>query len=209
MDAANDTSQWLELSGLPAELNKLRMNGWLVFQKIVELDCRRNRHPGMVEISLGELAARCGLEWEKLAAVIEVLAKKKYLACFLPDNPDEPGLFQVRAPLRTPLTADQVAETTTDPLLRDVTTYRYLTPPAEDDELTRRFQRVVDLYLNTLSQNMTSSIVDQIEVLTRRFPYEAIEKAMQRAAKHEIRTIGWVGKELIRDESRKKQKPAP
>ena len=206
MSARYQTAEWLELSGLPAELNKIRANGWLVFKKIVELDCGRHRTPDAVECSLGELGDRCGLDWEKTARIIEALRKKKYLACFLPDNPDEPGLFQVRAPIRTPKSAEEVARASRDPQMRDPTTYRYLAEPEERPQSVEKIQKIIDLYLNTLSQKMNSFIVDEIEVLAQRFPIEAIERTIDRAARHDIRTLGWVAKELIRDSARPEKK---
>ena len=90
MSERYSSAEWLELAGLPVELNaKVRSGAWVVFKKIVELDCGRNRDPGAVEISLDELGERCGLDWEKIARIIEALRKRKVLACFLPDNPDE------------------------------------------------------------------------------------------------------------------------
>src|SRR5262245_49914409 len=77
-----EEADWLEWSGLPAALNTARANGWLVFKKLVELDCRAGRRPGIVEISIAELAGRCGLTAETTAKVVETLRKKKYLRCF-------------------------------------------------------------------------------------------------------------------------------
>lgn len=202
-----DTAEWIELSGLPAELNeKVRAGAWSVFKKIVEIDCRRHRVPEAVEISLGELGARCGLAPDKVAKIIEALRKRKFLSCFLPDNPDEPGLFEIRVPLVTPRKAEEIALAATEPNLRDPTSFRYLRASEEAALDVQKVQKIVDLYLNTLSQKVNSFIVDEIEILSRRFPFEAIEKAMLRAAKHEIRHIGWVSKELIRDAQRPEKK---
>jgi hypothetical protein len=63
-------------------------------------------------------------------------------------------------------------------------------------------QRIIDHYLNVLSQKMNSFIVDEIEVLAERFTLEAIERTIDRGAKHEIQSIGWVARELIRDAKR-------
>lgn len=201
-----ETAEWIELSGLPLELNSIRAGAWDVFKKIVELDCRRHRVPDAVEVSLGELGERCGLDWEKVAKIVETLRKKKYLTCFLPDNPDEPGLFQVRVPLATPRTPEQVALAAKEPNLRDPRSFRYSRADDAQSGDAQKVQKLIDLYLNTLSHRVNSFIVDEIEILARRFPLEAIEQAMQRAADHNIRHIGWVSKELIRDAQRPEKK---
>lgn len=204
MSARYETAEWIELSGLPAELNAMRAGAWPVFKELMELDCRRNRTPDAVEISLGELAARCGLEWDKLAKLLEALRKKKLLGCFVPDNPDEPGLFQIRVPIQTPKSPEEVSRVTSDPHLRDPTSYRYTRAETEKAPDEKKVQRIIDLYLNTLSQKVNSFIVDEIEMLAQRFPIEAIESTIERAARHEIRSLGWVAKELIRDAARPK-----
>jgi hypothetical protein len=195
-------AEWLEWSGLPAALNAARPPAWPVFKKIVEMDCRRNRNPEAVECSLGELAERCGMEWEKTARAVEALRRKKVLKCFIPDNPDEPGLYRVAVPIRTPKSPEEVARGANDPLLRDPTTFRYVEKPPDPPEQTKKVQRIIDHYLNVLSQKMNSFIVDEIEVLAERFTLEAIERTIDRGAKHEIQSIGWVARELIRDAKR-------
>jgi hypothetical protein len=158
-----------------------------------------------VEITLGEIAERVGVPWEKVGKIIEVLQKKKRLAAFLPDNPEEAGLFQIRTPVKTPRTPEEVAAAARDPLLRDPTAYRYREAAEDRDVVESKTQRIVDLYLNKLSQKMNSFIVDEIEILAQRFPMEAIERTIERAASHEIRTIGWVARELIRDSTKSKK----
>ncbi len=202
MESRYDTARWLEFSGLPAQLNGFRQYGWSVFRMLVELDCRANRTPDAVEISLGELAERLGLDWEKVGKIVEMLQKKKVVAAFLPDNPDEPGLFQVRTPLTVPKPAEDIAREARDPSLRDPTAFRYVKSEEDRGVIERKTQRIIDLYLNKLSQKLNSFIVDEIEILAQRFPLEAIELTIDRAAKHEIRSIGWVARELIRDTSK-------
>ncbi len=212
MQSRYASAEWLELSGLPAEMNdRVRQHSWVVFKKIVELDCKRNRRPEAVEISLGELGSRCGLDPERVGKIAEALSKKKYLACFIPDNEDESGLFQVRVPIRTPRSAEEVALAATDPQLRDPATFRYATADDAEAPDESKVQHIVDLYLNSLSQKMNSFIVDEIEIIAQRFPLGTVEKMMRRASKLEIRSIGWVTRELIREAKKtsKKKKDAP
>ncbi len=195
---------WLEWSGLPAALNKARANGWLVFRKIVELDCEAHRRPEAVEVTLEELGERCGLEPDVVAKVLEALRKKKYLRCFIPDNPSEQALVEIRTPVKTPKSAEAVARATADPHLRDPGDYRYAREeekPAADE---RHVQEAVDYYLNHLSQKMNSVILEQIEIAARRFQAEELRLAIDRAARHEIRSMTWVLKELIRDHQKEK-----
>lgn len=190
---------WLEWSGLPAEANKARTNGWLVLRMVIELDCAAHRRPEAVEVTLEELGARCGLEPDVVVKVLEALRKKKYLRCFIPDNASEPALIEIRSPLKTPVPPEQVAKIVSDPHLRDPGDYRYARAedaPKIDD---KKVQEAVDYYLNHLSQKMNSVILEEIEIAARRFGAEQIRLTIDRAARHEIRSMTWVLKELIRD----------
>lgn len=203
-----EQAEWLEWSGLPLELNGIRQGGWTVFRKLVELDCEAHSFPGTVEVSLTELGERCGYPPDKLEKILEALRKKKYLRCFIPENADEEGLFEIRVPLKTPIAVETVAERITNPRLRDPSEYRYMVERHEEDEtkVVSRVQEVVDLYFNHLSQKMNAYILEQIEIAARRFPMESIRLMIERAERHEIRSMGWVLKELIRDHAKQEKK---
>lgn len=198
-------AEWLEWSGLPAELNKIRAGGWVVFKKLVEIDCRANEFPGDIEVSLMELGERCGLEAEVAGKIIEALRKKKYLRCYLPDTADEAALIEIKLPVATPLKPAEVARRIRDPHLRDASAYRYAESRAELSTDIQKIQLVIDLYLNHLSQKMNAFILEQIEIVARRFEIEPIREMIERAEKHNMRNIGWVLKELIREQSKKKK----
>jgi len=199
-------AEWLEWSGLPGALNKARSGGWAVFKKIAELDCRAHRCPGTVEVSLAELSERCGIPAETAAKIVEALRRKKYLRCYLPDHPEEPALIEIRVPIRTPVPFEEVARRVPDPHLRDSSTYRYASKQQEVEVDEKKVQEVVDLYLNYLSQKMNTFILEQIEIAARRFPLEEIRLTIERAARHNLRNMGWVLKELIRDHAKREKK---
>ena len=71
---------WLELCGLPQYVyEKVRKDAWIVFKKVVELDCFANIDPGIIEISLNELANRTGLPVETVEKCLLALKKKKLI----------------------------------------------------------------------------------------------------------------------------------
>ncbi len=196
---------WLAFSGLPAQLNKARGNGWIVFRTIAELETRAHRRPEPLEIAPAELAERCGLPLDTIPKILEALRKAKVLRCFIPESLEETALVEIRLPLPTPRSPDQVALLHPDPALRDPAFYRYARAEAEPPLDEKKLQELVDYYFNHLSQKMNSIILEQIEIASRRFPAESVRLAIDRAERHEIRNMTWVLKELIRD--RKKEKP--
>ena len=101
---------WLEYSGLPAHLNKKPRGAavWLVFKKIVELDCEQNVNPDVVEITISELGQRTGLEPAIVERAIKKLKKEKVLGCFLPDSPEETALLKINVPLKCPVSVEHI-----------------------------------------------------------------------------------------------------
>ncbi len=102
---------WLAYSGLPEWLNQqVNRSAWLVFKTVVELDCARNARPATVEVTPVELAAWCGLEAEAVMRTLEGLRRKKCVALFLPEHPEEMALIEVKVPLPTPRSSTEVRE---------------------------------------------------------------------------------------------------
>ncbi len=193
-------AEWLEWSGLPEELNRLHGHAWVVFKKIVELDCQVSRRPGTIEIPVANLAVRCGLDAARTVQVVELLRREKYLRCFLPTEYDESALIEIRLPVKTPRTADEVAHDCPDPHLKNPGMFRYADVEPEDGDDEMLVQQVIDLYMDRISSKMNCFILEQIEMTASRFPMHKIRYHVERAANHNIREFGWVMKELIRDD---------
>ena len=103
---------WLAHSGLPEWLNaKVNRSAWLVFKTVVEIDCERNARPSTVEIPPREIAERCGLPPESVMRTLSALRRKKCLALFVPDHPEEdariPRRSQQKRKVRPTLTGKQ------------------------------------------------------------------------------------------------------
>ena len=197
-----DQLEWLEWSGLPAELNRARNGAWPVLRKLAELDCRANREPGGIEVSAEELAERCGMAVDAIGKCLEVLRKRALLKYYLPEEPSEAGLLEIITPLPTPLSPKDVAQRVHSATLRDTSAYRYTRVAVASSADTAKVQAVVDLYLNHLSQRMNSLVLEQIQIAARRFELEEIERIVQRADRHNLRNMGWVIKELLREEAK-------
>lgn len=200
---------WLQYSGLPEWLNqKVSRSAWTVFKTVVELDCARNSKPATVEVTVAQLARLCGLDAPVVARTLEGLRKKKCLALFLPEHPEEEALVEVKTPLPLPRPLEEIrAEFPFNRLDRKVRLrYGQEEGREEGDRESRpapALQRVLDLYFNQVGFKMNSFILDELRLVAQRFPLEAVEKTFARAAKHDIRSLGWVVRELYREDRRK------
>jgi hypothetical protein len=196
---------WLEYSGLPAYLNqKARGAGWLVFKAIVERDCEENQVPGIVEISLEELARRTGLEATIVERTVKKLKKEKVVGCFLPDNAEEAALLRINVPLKTPVSGEDVRKEYADvfPPGRDFFRYFDTQTQEADEEKDAELKEVVDLYFNALGLRINAFILDELRIIRRRFNLDSIRKTFERAKRHNIRSLHWVVRELLREQKK-------
>jgi hypothetical protein len=196
---------WLEYSGLPVHLNqKARGAGWLVFKKIVELDCDQNENPGIVEISLEELAARTGLEANVVERAIKKLKREKLVGCFLPDNAEEVALLRINVPIKTAISPEEIRKKYGEifPPGRDF--FRYVDKHVDeaDEEQDAALKEIVDLYFNALGLRMNAFILDELRIIRRRFDLDRIRKVFERAKRLHIRTLRWVVRELLREQKK-------
>lgn len=195
---------WLEFSGLPELLNsKIRGGtGWLLFKKIVELDCSLNPQPGIVEISLVELSQRTGLSVESVRRGAAALRKLEVIASFLPDNDEEEALLRIKVPLSTPRPPAELKQLYPHLFGSEGHYFRYVDPQEaginefeEDDPLLKE---IVDLYFNVIGVKMNAFILDELRLIRQRFPMEMVRRTFRRAATNEIHSLAWVVRELIR-----------
>jgi hypothetical protein len=191
---------WLEYSGLPAWLNaRARSGSWSVFKKIVELDCQRNAIADIVEAAPSELAEWTGLKAETVVRILEKMRRKKVIACFVGEHPDEPALLQVQIPLKTPRAPGDVLRASGKAFFRPGMRLRYAYPQEEPPGDQTRLQEVVDLYFNNIGMKMNSFVLDELRLVARRFSLESIRRVFGRAALNEVRELGWVVRELIKE----------
>jgi hypothetical protein len=200
---------WLEWSGLPLHLNeKIRIGAWSIFHKIVELDCERNRTPDAVEISVTELATRCGVNAKTCRRLLDGLRKQRVIIQFVPESDDEPALFQVRVPPETPISFEEVAKAHPElRLLERVGNARYARAETPVDPEDPSVRRVVDLYLDEIGLRMNSFILDELIFIAQRFPGREIERTFRQARRHERPSLAWIARELRRRHGQEK-KPA-
>lgn len=194
---------WLEYSGLPELLQeKVRGgSGWPVFKKIVELDCALNTEPDTVEITLEELAQRCGVNPEATRRAILAMRKLKLVACFLPESEEEPALLKVRLPLATPRTTEQIKAAWPKIFAESPQHFRYAEEAEAAEEESAEdpaLQEIVDLYFNTVGLKINAFILDELRLVRRRFAMEQIRRTFRRAEQNEIRSLHWVVRELTR-----------
>lgn len=190
---------WLEIAGYPQHLNeRIRREAWVVFKKLVELDCAVNARPEVFTISLDELSSRVGLDSKIVERVVKGLRKEKLLRFYLPDEAEEEAMFQFVAPFRPPMSVEQIRERLSEQTAQRADRLRYIdesnVSEAAADNLV---QQVVDAYLNAFGLRVNSFVLDELALLARRFPVVWIENAFARAAQMKRPSLRWAVQQLV------------
>lgn len=191
---------WLEFSGLPSWINgKVRSGAWVVFKKIVELDCQQNAIPDIVEAAPVEIAQWTGLSCDIVVKILAKFRQKRLIAMSQGGEPEELALIQIQIPIKTPVSPSEVLRESGKAFLRPGTRLRYAYPIDEtpDDEI--RLQQVVDLYFNNISMKMNSFILDELRLVARRFTLESVRKTFNRASLNDAPELRWAVRELIKE----------
>ncbi len=196
---------WLEYSGLPQWLNaNIRAGAWSVFKNIVELDCRMNAIPDIVEIAPAAIAEHVGLDADVVMKTLLKLRQKRIVAASLADSPEEESLLQIQIPLKTPIAAHEICKQG-GPFFRPGMRLRYAYPIEEPPGDEVRLQQVVDLYFNNISMRMNSFVLDELRLVARRFSLESVRAVFGRAGLNDVHELGWAVRELIKTNARKNQ----
>lgn len=203
---------WLELSGLPLLVREKTKHaaGWAVLRKIVELDCTQHPSaPGTVEVTVVELAARCGVLPEEVRRVLSPLRKMKVLKCFVPDDDEDTALFEIFCPLPVPCSRGTIEDLVMRKTSSSVPlTLRYWDEPTNEcsDTVDPLLQEVVDLYLNTCGTRINMFVVDELRLMRQKYPIEAVRKTFNRARQNEIHSLAWIAGQLSRTGKKKPEK---
>jgi hypothetical protein len=141
---------------------------------------------------------------------LEGLRRKKCIALFLPEHADETALIEVKVPLPTPRSPEEIREEFPFNRLAAGVRLRYAGKgEAEGNEGPSAgrgdgLERVIDLYFNIVGFKMNNFILDELRLLCQRFSRDEVEKAFARAKKNDIRSLSWIAKDLYRSSSRRR-----
>ena len=199
---------WLEYSGLPELLTqKAGPAGWPLFKKLVEIDCEKNpMSPGTFEVSLDDLARATGHTTDKLKTTVNKLRKLKLIRCFIPDTSEEPGLFEIRTPLKAPLTPAEIRSEYKAVFRSGYGFFRYIDQLKDIDPDDPVLGEVAQLYFKCIGTNVNSLVLDQLRLLRERFSLGRIQKVMEDARKVDVHSLSWVVRHLYKEESKESKK---
>ena len=193
--------KWVALSGLPLHLLEKGKSPapWLLLRTIIDVDLELNPlAPGLVEIPLGAMAERAGLDVPRLDKALKVLRKELLVRAFVPEHEEETALFQILQPLPTPLSLDEILNRHPELGAHGAWPPRYATPAIVEGEADPRqarlakIQRVAELYLDIFSMKVNNLILEELQLIATRYELPLIEKAFQRARQAESRSLGWI-----------------
>ncbi len=193
---------WIEYSGLPEQLNNdIRGGAWMVFKKLVELECTNNASPDTFEASVVDIAHWVGMEPRTVKSIIVRLRRKKLLVCFLPDSNKEPALFRINIPLPVPLTPRKIKKKFSSKFPPGKDFFRYVDKRVtETDGDDPELQELIDIYLNTIGLKINVFVIDELRLLKERFDLERLRDVFAMARDKRIKSVRWVARKLFKEE---------
>jgi len=187
---------WLEFSGLPDDLHSIRRHAWSVFRTMVALDCARHpQAPGLVETTATDVGVRAAFDGETVLKIALGLRRRGLIKAFIPEHPDEQLFYEIAVPLPAPRTAEEIAidlETHVGAVAaRSPWRYRSgaFAAQARDEQAHRA---TIDLYLQHIGVGLNASVVDELAILSGRFPLAALESAFRAASQAGERHLKFV-----------------
>jgi hypothetical protein len=191
--------RWIEFSGLPQKIvDRLGIDAWLVFKKLIELDCLANPQPDLFKESVARIAQMTGIAPERVRQLLELLRDLQYIECYLPENDLEPVYLKIRVPISTPLApgkipfADGGVLGATEPItLR----YDHIPEPVKVEDGTK-FSQIMHWYFDLCGMKMNDIILADLKELESNFDISKIKAAFEKAKQNNVRSLNYIFKQL-------------
>jgi hypothetical protein len=201
--------RWLEFSGLPQKLaDQLGIDAWLVFKKLIELDCLANPHPDLFKESVARIALMTGIPPARTRQLLESLRNLQYIECYLPENDLEPVYLKIRVPLSTPTPpaeipyADGGIQGAPESIpLR----YDHIPEPVKLENGTK-FSQISHWYFDLCGMKMNNLILEDLKELESNFDIDRIKAAFLKAKQNNVRSLNYIFKQLYAPVKEKKPK---
>ena len=188
---------WLEESGLPGLFAEtLGLEAWVLFRKLVELDCERNITPDWFSCSHETLARWTGISLHDLPARLEQLERGGWIERSAVDEFVE----NVRILTPFPYSIDE-AKIRSRLAGRGTSTGRFLLRYLVDPIELNQVEKVVYLYQMIFGLRFTPRIAEDLEEIANTYDMGLIYSVFSEAYMKKIKTLAWIRAHLARQAS--------
>jgi hypothetical protein len=185
--------RWIEESGLPAHLvETCGAGGWLVFRKLVEIDCEENLTPQWFSFSLPRTATWVGLPVERLLNSLAQLEEGGWIQRL--DREMTVQQARIHVPLQVPVAESQIRQNLEATC--NAKGGRFLLRYADDVSGLDRVERVLYLYQMLFGPRFSPKVVQDLEEIANTYDQALIYESFAEAFDRKIKTFSWIKSHL-------------
>ena len=180
--------RWMEESGIPALITaQLGSEGWLLFHKLVELDCDNNLTPEWFLFRTEDLSRWTGIPITGMEDLLGQLEQHGWIE--RSDTSSDIQKARIQVPL--PVSIDEEAIRSRirgEAALGGRFLFRYLQDARELDKV----ERVVYLYQMLFGVRFTPRIAEDLEEIATTWPMEVIHDRFTEAFQKKVKSLAWI-----------------
>lgn len=184
--------RWLEESGLPFQLtNECQPSAWLVFRRLVELDCEQNLTPDDFLVPHEAMARWTGLTVEEVKYILQQLEEGGWIG--IQQSTDVDAVCRISSPLPVPNTEAVIRDRLqTAGVQSSKIMLRYFNDMGE----LNRVQKVIYLYQMIFGLKFTPRIVEDLEEIANTYDMAVIYDVFSEAHSRHSKSLSWIKSQL-------------
>jgi len=184
--------RWIQESGIPQRLaGEIGLDGWVVFRKLIELDCDANLTPDWFAVRAEDISNWTGIRPERIDSLLDRLEDGEWIECINRDL--DVQNVQIANPL--PLEVDEVA--IRQKLVGEgVSGGRFILRYLDNLALLEKVERVIYFYQMLFGAKFSPRIVEDLEEIANNYPQEIIYQLFQEAYQKKVKTLAWIKSRL-------------
>ncbi|MBD3265301.1 hypothetical protein GF373_01415 [bacterium] len=180
--------RWLEMSGLPGLFaEQYGTEAWLLFRKLVEIDCDQNLTPHWFSFSLTELAEQTGVEIEQADTIMENLKQDRRIE--RRDDDYEIQEAKITTPVRVVRSEKEIRERLAG---EQVKSSQHILRYHDNTEDYSKVETVVYLYQMLFGPRFSPKIAQDLEELANTYDMAIIQQVFGEAFNRNIKTFAWI-----------------
>ena len=188
--------RWMEESGIPSQITaQLGPEGWLLFHKLVELDCDNNLTPEWFPFRTEDLSRWTGIPVSRMKNLLGQLEQHGWIE--RSDTSLDIQKARIQVPLPVPVDEEAVRGRISGGAAEGG---RFLFRYLQDTRDLNKVERVVYLYQMLFGARFTPRIAEDLEEIASSWPMEVIHDRFTEAFQKKVKSLAWIKARLHKPE---------
>lgn len=184
--------RWIQESGIPQRLaEEIGLDGWVIFRKLIELDCDANLTPDWFPVRADDISRWTAVSPERIDSILNQLESNGWI-----DRVNrELEIQNVRIVSPLPVEIDENA--IRQKLVGEGTSGgRFILRYQENLALLEKVEQVIYFYQMLFGAKFSPRIVEDLEEIANGYPMEIIYQLFQEAYQKKVKTLSWIKSRL-------------